>query len=339
MAALPGLAGCYLSHLARGQWRLLRARQPIATLLEDPATPAVLRARLSLVAAARDFGRRLGLEVDGQYTSYAEWPGDRLVTAVVATRPGEVDPAGFFFPLVGRVPYKGFFEPQLARAEARRLQERGLDTCLVPVPAYSTLGWLDDPVTGPLLRRDDAALAETILHELVHATVYVPSAADFNEGIATFVGQEAAVRFFSERDGDAAETARWQRRRVGDARAEARVLRELREDLAALYAEQAPGPERDGHRAALVEEARARLATLPLETRDPRERAARARLNDACLALAGTYERDLEGFAARLQALGGDLGLFVRAMREAAEQDDPRAALLAVSGARVSRGR
>ena len=64
--------------------------------------------------------------------------------------------------------------------------------CLLPIPAYSTLGWLNDPVTAPMLREGRARLIEVVLHELVHATVYVPDEPDWNEGLATFFGQEAA---------------------------------------------------------------------------------------------------------------------------------------------------
>ncbi len=109
--------------MAWGQIRLLRAREPIDALLADPDTPAELRERLSVVEEVRAYASGLGLEVDGNYTSYVPWPGDRVVTTVVATEPGSVEPAGFWFPLVGTLPYKGFFEPERAEAEAERLRE------------------------------------------------------------------------------------------------------------------------------------------------------------------------------------------------------------------------
>ena len=112
-----GISGCYLTHVASGQLRLLRARQPIEAVLADPATPPDLRHQLELVERTREFAADLGLEVDRQYTSYAAWPGDRIVTSLVATRPGEVEPAGFWFPILGRLPYKGYFDPEKATAE------------------------------------------------------------------------------------------------------------------------------------------------------------------------------------------------------------------------------
>jgi predicted aminopeptidase len=312
--------------VAAGQVRLLCHRQPITEILEDPATPPALRERLTVVEEVRAFAADLGLDVGERYTSYVAWPGDRVVTTVVATRPGEVEPAGWYFPVVGRVPYKGFFDRDRARAEAERQRARGRDVCQFGVAAYSTLGWFDDPVTGPMLRGDEGTTVETILHELVHATVFVPGDADFNEGVATFVGEEASVAFFARTEG--AEAARRERRRVEDAR---RLLAErlrFREQVAALYASAPPGPERRDQRDQLERDARRAIAALPLASPESAAAAAALPLNDACLALTGTYAADLEGYAERLRALDGDLRAFVARMRAAARAPDPRAALL-----------
>lgn len=301
----------------------MRAERPIEQVLADPTTPDEVRASLALVGDVLGFAAALGLHVDGQYTDYAAWPGDRVVTALVATEPRHVEPAGFWFPVIGRMPYKGFFDPLRAEREAERLRARGLETCLVPVPAYSTLGWLEDPVTQPMLRRGPGAFVETLLHELMHATAFVSGDADWNEGVATFVGEEASLRFFATR-GDAEAAA--ERARIADERAIARVVAELREAITALYdgpaAEATPAA-----RAALERDARAALRALPLATTDPVRVAERMPLADPCLAIRGTYERDLPLWTARLAALDGDLAGFIAEARAAAHAEDPRAAL------------
>jgi predicted aminopeptidase len=319
-------SGCYLTHVARGQLRLLRARQPIEQLLADAATPPDLRARLVLVLDVRDHARRLGLEVGGQYTSFAEWPGDRVATVIVAARPGEVLPAGFRYPLVGRLPYKGFFDPERADTEAERLRARGLDVCISPVRAYSTLGWLDDPVTGPLLRGPEGSLVETLIHELVHATAYWRGDPDLSEGVAAFVGQEGAVHFYAERGDEA--LARRERERVADDRLVRAALLDFRSQIVALGERLPAGTERNAARAALERDLRTRVAGLPLASREAEPLAEELRLNDACLAWYGTYYADTPRFAALLDALGGDLPAFVARLRTAAGEDDPRAALL-----------
>ena len=331
VVALMLLPGCYYAHLAEGQLRILRAREPIEQVVADTETPATLRESLVLVEDLRRYAARMGLRVGGQYRAYAAWPGDRVVTALVATRAGEIEPAGFWFPLVGTQPYKGFFDLARAEREATALRARGLDTCLVPVPAYSTLGWFDDPVLEPMLTSGTGPFVEMLLHELVHATVFVASDADFNESVATFVGQEASLRFFAER-GDAASAAR-ARERATDERAVAGVLASLRAQIAALYATPDTGG-RSETRAQFEREARDALRALPLTSRSTAEFAERIQLQDACLALAGTYERDLPVWAQRLDALGGDLPAFVRSARAAAATADPRAALATGASAR-----
>jgi len=321
------LPACYLGHVAAGQWRLLAGRRPIDAVRDDPATPPDLRERLALAAEARELARGLGLEVGGQYTSYVAWPGDRVVTTVVATRPGEVDPLGFWFPIVGRVPYKGFFDPERAHAEAERLRADGDDVCEVPVPAYSTLGWLDDPLTQPMLQGDAGRIVETIVHELVHANAFVADAPDWNEGVATFIGQEAAVRWQARTHGP--DAAASERTRVEDDRAVAAQLLALRAEVAALYAREPGGPVREAERAAAESQTRDAVAALPIATRDAPDLAQALRLNDACLALVGTYSADLPAYAEWLASRDGDLAAFVARARAAAAAPDPRAALLA----------
>jgi predicted aminopeptidase len=320
------LPGCYLGHVASGQARLLLARQPIERVVADPATPTAVRDRLTRVRAVREFAERLGLSVRDRYQHYAPWPGDRIVTTVVATRPGELEPAGFWFPIVGRVPYKGYFDPARAEHEAERLRGDGLDVCEVAVPAYSTLGWFDDPVTEPMLRLPENQLVETLIHELVHATAFASGQAEFNEGVASFVGEEGRVRFYAAESGP--DAAAREREAVSLRRRQRDELLRLRGGVQALYAGESDTAERARRRAALERDARDRVAALmPAEARAA-DLASRLRLNDACLALAATYAADTACYADALDALGGDLARFVARVRDAAQAPDPRAAVL-----------
>jgi predicted aminopeptidase len=233
----------------------------------------------------------------------------------VATRPGEVEAAGFHFPLVGRVPYKGFFEIESAEHEAERLRADGLDVCVLPVRAYSTLGWFDDPLTTPMLEQPGGALTETVVHELVHSTVFVTSQPEFNEGVARFIGQEASVRLGAS-----------DRQRVDDDRLVAQALLTFQRRVAELYDGESDEAKRNATRRQLEAELRSHVAGLALVGRDPAALAATLRLNDACLAARGTYAQDAGRHEHILEALDGDLQAFVRRLRESAEQTDPRAA-------------
>jgi predicted aminopeptidase len=114
----------------------------------------------------------------------------------------DLNPYTWWFPFVGRVPYKGFFSEEAAKAEAERLRAQGYDTYIRTAPAFSTLGWFDDPMLAHLLRYDRVTLATLIFHELLHSTLFVKGAVDFNESLANFVGHRAAILFFRDRDGE-----------------------------------------------------------------------------------------------------------------------------------------
>jgi predicted aminopeptidase len=306
--------------------RLLCARVPVEEVLRAPDTTPELRGQLALVADVRRDAERLGLAVGGRYSDYAPWPGDFVVTTVVAARPGEVEPVTTWFPIVGDVPYRGYFDEESAAAYAARLREQDLDVCQQKVRAYSTLGWFDDPLTGPMVREDPGTLVETLFHELLHATVFVPGDPEFNEGVAAFFGQEARVRFYADREGAAGGER--ERRTVSEHRRLRAEILALRREVEALYASEPAGSARAERRAQLEARGRARLAALELGGRNTAKLAAELPLGDACLAISGTYHADTARFAALLDALGGDLRAFLARVEHAAEADDPRTALL-----------
>lgn len=317
--------GCDYGHLAAGQVKILWRRQPIERATRDPALPADQRTLLGLVDSVRAFASQRGLRVGGQYTSFVDWPGDRIVTTLVRTRPGSLDAVGWWYPFLGRLPYRGYFDQARAEREAERLrEEQGYDVCVSPVTAYSTLGWLDDPVTSPMLGRGAANLVETLLHELVHATVFIDGDADFNEGVALFIGQEAAIRYFERAPtgsdpATALPSAERVRAWVEDRRrVEATVLafRDRLSDLAAR-------PDAALQRAAAERVVRGTLAAMPLAVLDPRAVAAEARLSDACLALRGTYSRDLPRHAELLESFGGDLDAMIDHLVDWAKRGEP----------------
>jgi predicted aminopeptidase len=323
-------SGCYYSHLASGQLKILWARQPIEGVIADPEIPLETRSLLRLVSGVREFASDLGLRVGNQYTSYVDWSEDRIVTTVVRTRPPSVEATPYWFPIIGHLPYKGYFDRAKAEAEAERLREADdFDVCVSGVTAYSTLGWMNDPVTAPMLRRGAASLVETLFHELVHATAFVSEHVDFNESVAQFIGQEAAIRFFFQRPGgpaewisDDAHALVWPdpervRQSIEDRRAIARTTGVFRQRLVELAAESSP-PEK---RAAAERYARAQLAALPLQVIDPEEVATKARLSNACLALRGAYTRDLPRHAQVLRALDGDLEAMIRRLVRVADEE------------------
>jgi predicted aminopeptidase len=327
------LGGCYYGHLARGQIERLWQRTPLEEAQRDPDLSAETRALLALVPRVRNSASALGLEVGGQYTTWVDWPGDRIVTTLARTHVGSLEAAPWWFPILGRLPYKGYFDRGRAEAEAERIRRAGrYDVCVSRVTAYSTLGWMNDPVTRPMLSRGAASFVETLFHELVHATAFRPGEADFNEGAAQFIGQQAALRFFAEPPLEA-ESVWPEAERVAQA-IEDRQQVSLRLLAFKQKVETLDGePDRALRRAVAERETRAELARLPLRVLDARRVAERAQLSDACLSLRGAYIADMQRHAAVLTALDGDLAAMVERLREWSDPDRPIEGFFAISGA------
>ncbi|CAN5735918.1 aminopeptidase [soil metagenome] len=177
--------------------KILSRRQPIQRLVEDPTTPPEQRGKLALVLEARAFAAdSLNLDVGRSYTTFSQLESDTLAFVLSAAHQDRFQAHTWWFPIVGRVPYKGFFSERSARREMARLESRGFDTYLRTTSAFSTLGWFNDPLVSSLLRYDSVSLANTVIHELFHNTMYLPGQATFNESMAQFVGGRGAIMFF-----------------------------------------------------------------------------------------------------------------------------------------------
>ncbi|MBT4521019.1 MAG: aminopeptidase [Halieaceae bacterium] len=232
------LAGCdslgYYSQAAAGQLSLLSGRQPIAEILEQPDTLPELKTQLALVQQLREFAKReLLLPVGGQYSHYVALDRDFVVWNVFAAEPLSFQPRTWCYPIAGCVGYRGYFSEEKARNTAAMMDAQGLDTYVGGVAAYSTLGWLDDPVLSSFIYREEARLADLIFHELAHRMLYIPGDTLFNESFATAVASEGVRRWMLQR-GEADYFTRYKRR--GQQRRDfIGLLGQYREKLAVVY--------------------------------------------------------------------------------------------------------
>jgi predicted aminopeptidase len=231
---------CSPGYVLRAAWeeaRILARRRPIEETLNDPSLDPATRGKLETVVRARTFAQReLKLEVGDSYTSFSDIGRDTLALVLSASPMDRLAAHTWWFPIVGRVPYKGFFSLEAAEKERRKLEARRYDTYLRTTSAFSTLGWLPDPLLSTALGQDSVGLVETVIHEVTHNTLFVTGQVKFNESFANFVGSVGAIEFYCRRGHDEA-LCQVARDRWHDAVRFSEFLDRLWIDLEALYAE------------------------------------------------------------------------------------------------------
>ena len=249
VAALWLGTGCSPVYVVRAGWaeaKILHARRPIPEVILAPETDERTRGKLTLAREAREFAMNgLRLDVGDSYTTYTELDRDTLAMVLSAAYPDRLAPRTWWFPVVGHVPYKGFFSLDKALDEQRKLEEDGYDTLLRPTSAFSTLGWFSDPLLSTIVRYDEVELVATIIHELSHNHLFVPGQVRFNESFATWVGRTGAMEFFCTRPGGGPDTV-WctrARDRWHDVKVFSRFMDGLVEDLEEVYGEPAASRE------------------------------------------------------------------------------------------------
>lgn len=332
LLALLTPLGRYISRAAFEEGKILARRRSIAGILADSAAgSAAERRALQLVVDARRFAiDTLHLKAGESFTTYSPLTRDTLVLVLSAARRDTLAPYTWWFPVVGRFPYKGFFDFAQAKRTAQAMQTSGLDTYLRPASAFSTLGWFNDPLLSTTLRLDSLDLANTIIHELTHNTLFLRGQVTFNESFASFVGAHGAMEFFRAR---------------GQERAARAVAAEWEDEkllgsfwgatLSALDSAYSRYPGDSAGRVAardsvfmrmhrrLLDDLAPRLPTVP------RERLQRLSLDNASLLARRVYAADLWVFDAVHARLGGSVAETVKTVARLVREtpDDPFGAL------------
>lgn len=307
----------YLAQNGIGQWKLFNRAQPVEEVLASPRTPEKTRKSIQLVQQAKTFAVGLGLKATKNYQSYVPLESRCVVWAVSAAEPIELKQRKWHFPIVGAVPYKGFFKKEQAEAEAKSLEEESPkpDTWVRCVPAFSSLGWFADPLYSSMLEGKERDIAELVIHESLHATVWVSGGVDFNEKLANFVGLEGSLRFVEKFHG-AAALAEAKKEVEGE-----KLFGLFIKDQLELYKAKVITPEQ---KAEFYASMRKRYEDY-LEAKKKAGQdftmldAKFAKWNNAALLALSNYYSDYSTFEEMLKACGNDVGRFVRWI--AAEQE------------------
>lgn len=302
-------------YLLRAGWeegRILLKRRPLEAAIGDSTLEESVRETLRLVRDVRAFAMAaLGLDAGETYTTFADVGRDTLLLVVSGSERYRLDPYRWWYPIVGSVPYKGFFNPGGAMRQAERLEARGYDVYVREADAFSTLGWFEDPLLSTVLARGPTGVVVTVIHELAHNTLYVANATPFNESFASFVGYRGAERFFLSR-GDTALA----QETVGAWENQQRWMvffEELAARLDTLYGSTRDTVALDRGRARIFDEASVRLGRP---------------VNNAVVLAGQFYRTNLAVFDAWLERHHGSLRRTIEAISERVhETSDPFAAI------------
>ncbi len=185
-----------------GQLKIVWGAKPITEVMKDPEFPDSLKQKLILIDEVRKFAiDSLGLKDTENYKTLYDQKGEELMWVVTACEAFALNPKMWEFPVVGSVPYKGYFDKEKARKERDKLEEEGWDVSVRNPGGWSTLGWFKDPILSDMLKRSEGDLASLIIHEMVHSTLWVKDSVDFNENLASFIGDTAAYNFLEYKYG------------------------------------------------------------------------------------------------------------------------------------------
>ena len=329
-------SGCSAAYIVRAGYeeaKILAARKPIVDVIAAPGTSAEAKRRLELVLTARDFAEHaLELDAGDSYTMYTRLERDTLALVLSGARRDAFVPKTWWFPIVGSVPYKGYFSMEDAREAQAELEEDGFDTFIRATSAFSTLGWFNDPLLSTVLRYPDVPLVSTVIHEITHNSIYIPGQTAFNESFANFIGDRGAIALFCGMDGPDSERCRRAQDEWADNLVFAEYLNDLVGELDLLYGrDDIDAATKVELREPIFEAGRARFRdeVLPGMRTDRFRGFERLPMNNATLLARRLYYDRLDRFEAAHVRLGGGLRETIEAIIEAAtaNPDDPWAAL------------
>lgn len=334
LGILGSIPGCGVGYLATQGWyqgRLLLGRIPVEQALKRPEVTDLQRQRLALIGQVRTFGETLGMTPTQNYTTInLEW--HETIYNVTACRELAFEAFTWWFPIVGTVPYKGFFKKADAEAQAQRLQQSGWEVAVREVGGYSTLGWFKDPILPHMLQYDEPELANLILHELTHSTLFIPGKIDFNESFASFVADVSTLRFLEATFGPQSTLLIETQRLYQDRVLYQRFMHSLYTRLDSVYKGTSSEQEKRQLRKDVLDDIPKAWAELPFQSRRFQQRKA-PRPSNPDLMQFRRYSGEQALFARVLETQGGSLEGFFAVFRPVVRSgEDPVLALKRLAG-------
>lgn len=303
---------------------LMNSRVPIDEALKDPSFTEAEKKKLRLTMDVRIFAEEtLGLRTGGNYSSFVKLKQPYVTYVVSAAPKWELKHHLWSFPLIGSVPYKGYFVEADAKKEEENLKEENLDTYLRGVSAYSTLGWFKDPLLSSMLRYQETDLVNTLIHETVHATMYIKSNADFNERLAVFLGNWGTELYYKSKEGPESKTVEKIHRENIDEKIFAEFISKEIDLLGKWY--QNVTEKEEPLRKKRFREIQDRFQTevKPRLSEKSYEQFTKVELNNARLLIYKTYLQDLSHFQNSAEKMNWNFKVFLERVKTLEKHPDP----------------
>jgi len=295
----------YVIQAGLGQAELWSLARDVEDVIADPDTDERTRILLEETQVIMKFAEAHGFDSQGNYEQYVELNRGQVVWFLAAAQPLAFEPEIWNFPLVGSFPYLGWFDRREAMQIRKRLQKRGLDVYMRPVNAYSTGGWLDDPILSSMFSPRENAfryLSNVLFHELTHANLLVDDQATFNESVASFVGDTMAEEYLIWRFGADSEQVTLYREEAAESLLRGTRFVEAHDELLALYESDKSDSEKLAKKKAI---------TVKLQ----RELGLSFRPNNASLLGFKVYNTGQKEFAKLYQACGNSWAPFFKVIK------------------------
>jgi predicted aminopeptidase len=325
------ISGCQMGYYissAHNQFSMMNTRVSITEAFQSPNLTLAQKEKINLSQKARVFAfERLKLKKTENYNTFIDLKRPYVTWVVHAAEKWQMKNYEWKYPIVGAMPYKGFFNEADAKAEADELLKNGFDTYVRGVSAYSTLGWFTDSLLSSMLRYKDHDLVNTIIHEIVHTTIYVKNNSDFNERLAVFIGGKGSEMFYKELEGENSQTLKLIADENEDDKLFSEFITKELKDLEKWYID---NPVKDeAARTARLNQIHTNFDSqlAPRLKTNSYQKFSKEKMNNARMGLYKTYMQGLSDFEDAYKRHGSDLLKFIDVIKGLEDSKDPEADL------------
>jgi predicted aminopeptidase len=325
------LSGCLFTYIVRSGWEqtlLLTSRKDIEKVLKDPNVNDETKKKLSLALEIRKFSEKeLGFIASKNYRTFVNLNKPYVTWIVTVAHRNKLENHYWKYPIIGKMPYKGFFQEDLAIEDAKEFSADRYDTWVRGVTAYSTLGWFEDPILSSMLRGSEPDLVELIIHESAHATLFFKNQADFNERLATFLGLAGTRAYYIKTEGEKSPALKELSTEHADEKLFSSFITKEIEDLTKWYLSN-PNPSEDLRQTQFLA-----IQTRFKKQLEPKLQSSRyknfgnLKLNNAVLLSLKTYVFDLSDFEKLFELKDKNFKTFLQACEGLKSSPDPNKAL------------